>query len=64
LQKIGSYPYGYGCALQGITFYAIQNCANTDKTIDIKKLISDLPKINLEFQNIDGELRLFLMGKT
>lgn len=63
-KRLGLIHMDTGALYRGITFYAIQNCANTDKTIDIKKLISDLPKINLEFQNIDGELRLFLNGKN
>jgi len=63
-KRLGLIHMDTGALYRGFTFYAIQNCANTDKTIDIKKLISDLPKINLEFQNIDGELRLFLNGKN
>jgi cytidylate kinase len=37
---------------------------NPDKTIDISKLISSLTDMKLEFQNVDGELQLFLNGKN
>ena len=53
-----------GALYRGITFYAIQNCLNPDKTIDISKLLSSLAEMKLEFQNIDGELQLFLNGKN
>jgi len=63
-KKLGLIHMDTGALYRGITFYAIQNCLNTDKTIDISKLISSLAEIRLEFQNIDGELQLFLNGKN
>lgn len=53
-----------GALYRGITFFALQNCLRDNKSIDIDKVISALPGINLEFQNIDGELQLFLNGKN
>ncbi|WDF45126.1 (d)CMP kinase [Chryseobacterium sp. KACC 21268] len=53
-----------GALYRGITYFALQNCINDDQSINIEKLISDLPDINLEFQNVDGELQLFLNGKN
>lgn len=53
-----------GALYRGITFFALQNCLLDNKSIDIDKVISALPGINLEFQNIDGELQLFLNGKN
>lgn len=53
-----------GALYRGITYFALQNCINDDQSINIEKLMSNLPNINLEFQNVDGELQLFLNGKN
>ncbi|WP_028122847.1 (d)CMP kinase [Epilithonimonas tenax] len=53
-----------GALYRGITFFALQNCINDNQSIDVEKLLVALPKINLEFQNVDGELQLFLNGKN
>ena len=63
-KRLGLIHMDTGALYRGITFYAIQNCTDNDGNIDLQKLISSLPKINLEFQNIDGELILFLNGKN
>ncbi|WP_374439921.1 (d)CMP kinase [Epilithonimonas sp.] len=63
-KKLGLIHMDTGALYRGITFYAIQNCLNQDKTLDIAKLIGSLPEMRLEFQNIDGELQLFLNGKN
>jgi len=63
-KRLGLIHMDTGALYRGITFYAIQNCTDNDGNIDLPKLISSLPKINLEFQNIDGELILFLNGKN
>ncbi|WP_333852000.1 (d)CMP kinase [Epilithonimonas sp.] len=63
-KRLGLIHMDTGALYRGITFYAIQNCADRDGNIDLQKLISSLPNINLEFQNIDGELILFLNGKN
>lgn len=63
-KKLGLIHMDTGALYRGITFYALQNCLNPDKTIDISKLISSLIDMKLEFQNIDGELQLFLNGKN
>ncbi|MPS72447.1 MAG: (d)CMP kinase [Chryseobacterium sp.] len=63
-KKLGLIHMDTGALYRGVTFYAIQNCVDADKNVDIDKLIADLPKINLEFQDIDGELKLFLNGKN
>ena len=63
-KKLGLIHMDTGALYRGITFYAIQNCLNPDKTIDISKLLSSLTEMKLEFQNIDGELQLFLNGKN
>ena len=63
-KKLGLIHMDTGALYRGITFYALQNCLNPDKTIDISKLISSLTDMKLEFQNIDGELQLFLNGKN
>jgi len=63
-KNLGLIHMDTGALYRGVTYFAIQNCINEDKSIDIEKLISGLPNINLEFQNIDGELQLFLNGKN
>ena len=63
-KKLGLIHMDTGALYRGITFYAIQNCMTDEGEIDLEKLISLLPKIQLEFQNIDGELILFLNGKN
>ena len=63
-KKLGLIHMDTGALYRGITFYVLQNCLNPDKTIDISKLISSLTDMKLEFQNIDGELQLFLNGKN
>lgn len=63
-KKLGLIHMDTGALYRGVTFYAIQNCVDAHKNVDVDKLIADLPKINLEFQNIDGELKLFLNGKN
>ncbi|WP_312766023.1 (d)CMP kinase [Epilithonimonas sp.] len=63
-KKLGLIHMDTGALYRGVTFYAIQNCVDADKNVDVDRLIADLPKINLEFQNIDGELKLFLNGRN
>lgn len=63
-KNLGLIHMDTGALYRGITYFALQNCTNQDRTIDIEKLLSILPKINLEFQNVDGELQLFLNGKN
>lgn len=53
-----------GALYRGVTYFALQNCVDKNQLIDIDKVISSLPDINLEFQNVDGELQLFLNGKN
>lgn len=63
-KKLGLIHMDTGALYRGITYFAIQNCVDADKNINIEKLIADLPNIKLEFQDIDGELKLFLNGKN
>jgi len=63
-KKLGLIHMDTGALYRGVTYFAMQHCLNDDKTISIEKLISSLPNIQLEFQNIDGELKLFLNGKN
>lgn len=63
-KNLGLIHMDTGALYRGITFFALQNCINDDKSINIEKLLTDLPNINLEFQNVDCELQLFLNGKN
>ena len=63
-KRLGLIHMDTGALYRGITFYAIQNCIDAEHNINIEQLITELPKIDLGFQNIDGELVLFLNGKN
>ncbi len=63
-KKLGLIHMDTGALYRGVTFYAIQNCMSKEGAIDLERLINLLPKIQLEFQNIDGELVLFLNGQN
>lgn len=63
-KNLGLIHMDTGALYRGITYFALQNCINDDQSINIEKLLTHLPKINLEFQNVDGELQLFLNGKN
>lgn len=63
-KNLGFIHLDTGALYRGITYYALQNCLDEEQTIDIEKLIAYLPHIQLEFQNVDGELELFLNGKN
>ncbi len=49
-----------GALYRGVTWFALQNCLNEDKTIDLHQLFNSFSLINLEFKNNNGELILFL----
>ncbi|MBV6879012.1 (d)CMP kinase [Epilithonimonas ginsengisoli] len=53
-----------GALYRGITYFALQNCIDDNNAVDIDRLIKNLPKINLEFQNVDAELQLFMNGNN
>jgi len=63
-KNLGLIHMDTGALYRGITYFALQNCTDENKNVDINKLLKYLPKINLEFQSIDGELQLFLNGKN
>ncbi|SDG42203.1 (d)CMP kinase [Epilithonimonas hungarica] len=63
-KKLGLIHMDTGALYRGVTYFAIQNCTDENKNVDMERLIASLPKINLEFQNVDGELQLFLNGKN
>ncbi len=63
-KNLGLIHMDTGALYRGITYFALQNCTDETGNVDINKLLESLPKINLEFQNIDGELQLFLNGKN
>ncbi len=63
-KSLGLIHMDTGALYRGITYFALQNCLDDEQAINMEKLLADLPKINLEFQNVDGELQLFLNGKN
>ncbi len=63
-KSLGLIHMDTGALYRGITYFALQNYLDEDQAINMEKLLADLPKINLEFQNVDGELQLFLNGKN
>lgn len=63
-KNLGLIHMDTGALYRGVTYFALQNCIDQERNLDIGKLLSNLSKINLEFQNVDGELQLFLNGKN
>ena len=63
-KKLGLIHMDTGALYRGVTYFALQNCTDENRNIDIQKLITNLSQVKLEFQNIDGELQLFLNGKN
>lgn len=63
-KNLGLIHMDTGALYRGVTYFALQNCIDETGNVDINKLLESLPKINLEFQNIDCELQLFLNGKN
>ncbi|HBR12426.1 MAG TPA: (d)CMP kinase [Chryseobacterium sp.] len=61
-KKLGLIHMDTGALYRGITYFALQNCTGDNGQINIAQLISRLPEIRLQFQDIDGELQLFLNG--
>lgn len=61
-KKLGLIHMDTGALYRGITYFALQYCTGDNGQINIAQLISRLPEIRLEFQDIDGELQLFLNG--
>lgn len=53
-----------GALYRGITFFALENCLNDQKEIDLKSLFSNFNQIHLEFRAKDGVLELFLNGRN
>lgn len=53
-----------GALYRGVTWFALQNCQDSEGKIDKEALFSQFPNIQLEFKNIDNELVLFLNGKN
>lgn len=63
-KNLGLIHMDTGALYRGVTYFALQNCTDKNRNIDIQKLITNLSQVKLEFQNIDGELQLFLNGKN
>jgi cytidylate kinase len=59
-EKLGLVHLDTGALYRGVTFFALQNCAKEDGTIDLEKLFSSIGQIQLEFKNDHGELVLYL----
>lgn len=58
--KLGLIHMDTGALYRGVTWFALQNCMNTEGVIDLKTLFSSLEQIHLEFKNNDGTLVLYL----
>ncbi|WP_419487514.1 (d)CMP kinase [Chryseobacterium bernardetii] len=58
--KLGLIHMDTGALYRGVTWFALQNCMNTEGVIDLKTLFSSLEQIHLEFKNNDGKLVLYL----
>lgn len=62
-KKLGLIHMDTGALYRGVTYFAINECADENGTIDLEKLFKNLNQIHLEFKKIDEELILFLNGK-
>ncbi|HBV14335.1 (d)CMP kinase [Chryseobacterium carnipullorum] len=58
--KLGLIHLDTGALYRGITWFALQNCMDTNDSINLKELFASLDQIELEFRNNDGELILYL----
>lgn len=63
-EKLGLIHLDTGALYRGITYYALQNCFNEDKTINTELLFSQFDKIKLEFKEHHKTLELYLNGKN
>lgn len=61
-KKLGLIHMDTGALYRGVTYFAINECADENGTIDLEKLFEKLNEIHLEFKNINEELILFLNG--
>ncbi len=59
-KKMGLLHMDTGALYRGITYFGLQFCKKSNQGIDIKVLVESLPKIKLEFRNVEGNLILFL----
>ncbi len=62
-KKLGLIHLDTGALYRGVTYYALQNCLDSDKKIDTELLFSQLNEIHLEFKENNGSLNLYLNGK-
>lgn len=62
-KKLGLIHMDTGALYRGVTYFAINECADENEKIDLEKLFKNLNQIHLEFKKIDEELILFLNGK-
>ena len=61
-KKLGLIHMDTGALYRGVTYFAINECADENGKIDLEKLFEKLNEIHLEFKNINEELILFLNG--
>ncbi|AZB22343.1 (d)CMP kinase [Kaistella haifensis] len=61
-KKLGLIHMDTGALYRGVTYFAINECADENGKINLEKLFGKLNEINLEFKNINEELILFLNG--
>ena len=63
-KNLGLIHMDTGALYRGVTYFALLNCKNDDDSLNIEKLIANLPSIDLDFQDVDGELQLYLNGSN
>ncbi|WP_417431844.1 (d)CMP kinase [Halpernia sp.] len=52
-----------GSLYRALTYYALKNCLNSNKEIDLNLLFKDFPKIEITFKEENNELKLYLNGE-
>lgn len=59
-EKLGIVHLDTGALYRGITWFALQNCADDNGNIDLQELFKSFHIIKLEFKKVEDELVLYL----
>ncbi|MFY1046225.1 (d)CMP kinase [Chryseobacterium sp. GP-SGM7] len=63
-EKLGIVHLDTGALYRGITWFALQNCADDDGSINLQELFKSFQIIKLEFKKVEDELVLYLNHKN
>lgn len=63
-QKLGLVHMDTGALYRGVTYFALQHCADAEGEIELNCVFSKLKEISLDFRQVGNELELFLNGNN